>query len=182
MGLSGVATLALNRALCLRHRIRFTYSARRSKSLFFRRRARVSSFLRSKRIPVLLQTTPKGNLRSFGFYKRKMLDGGEASRTLLLWSNIPALAAGKRAFRQLRLVCAYRNSGILPGEEMVYSGIATSVIGTNIPPSGNTLSLAKPKSKGESILMLHHRNKKGTQMGAVSVVEHQGLEPWTDRL
>ena len=70
-----------------------------------------------------------------------------ASRILLLWSNIPALAAGKRAFRQLRLVFAYRNSGILPGEEMVYAGIATSVIGTNIPPSGNTLSLAKPKSK-----------------------------------
>lgn len=85
--------------------------------------------------------------------------------------NIPALAAGKRAFRQLRLVFAYRNSGILPGEEMVYAGIATSVISTNIPPSGNTLSLAKPKSKGESILMLHHRNKKGTRMGAVSVVE-----------
>lgn len=29
----------------------------------------------------------------------------EAPRILLLWSNIPALAAGKRAFRQLRLVC-----------------------------------------------------------------------------
>ena len=28
-----------------------------------------------------------------------------ASRILFLWSNIPALAAGKRAFRQLRLVC-----------------------------------------------------------------------------
>ena len=44
---------------------------------------------------------------------------GGASRILLLWSNIPALAAGKRAFRQLRLVCAYCNSGILPGEEMM---------------------------------------------------------------
>ena len=29
----------------------------------------------------------------------------------------------------------------------------------------------KAKDMGESILMLHHRNKKGTRMGAVSVVE-----------
>ena len=30
---------------------------------------------------------------------------GGALRILLLWSNIPTLAAGKRASRQLRLVC-----------------------------------------------------------------------------
>ena len=62
--------------------------------------------------------------------------------------NIPALAAGKRAFRQLRLVFAYRNSGILPGEEMVYAGIATSVIGTNIPPERQYLIFGKAKEQG----------------------------------
>ena len=45
-----------------------------------------------------------------------------------------------------------------------------------------TFSLTKSKNMIESILILPHRNKKGTQTGAVSVVEHQGLEPWTDRL
>ena len=69
---------------------------------------------------------------------------------LLLWSNIPTLAAGKRAFRQLRLVCAYRDSGILPGEEMVRANTTTSVISTNIIRAAIPYLRHSPRTRFES--------------------------------
>lgn len=119
--------------------------------------------------------------------------------------------------------------GILPGEEMVYAGIATSVISTNIPPSGNTvdrpviLLASHTSARWHYVLCFVSRSARGaicTRLTCAStdslafdyvasgsnrslqaqdlifykqkevnhkgdlflLVEHQGLEPWTDRL
>ena len=136
----------------------------------------------------------------------------------------------KASFPMACLACAYRNSGILPGEEMVYASIATSVISTNIPPSGNTVDrpvilLQSLRRSGHFVsyivsqcalgaicarsLECEHSdlasldyvasgsnrshqsanprwyiNKKRSTARAdlFLLVEHQGLEPWTDRL
>ena len=41
---------------------------------------------------------------------------------------------------------------------------------------------SKAHEQGLSLIDAPPQKQKGTLMGAVSVVEHQGLEPWTDRL
>ena len=135
----------------------------------------------------------------------------------------------KASFPMACLACAYRNSGILPGEEMVYASIATSVISTNIPPSGNTVD--RPVILLKSLLRSGHfvsyivsqcalgaicawltcastdllaldyvasgsnrshqsanprwyinKKRSTTRADLFLLVEHQGLEPWTDRL
>ena len=78
-----------------------------------------------------------------------MLAINKKSRTLPLWGNISARAAGKRAFRRLCLKCE--------------------------PYSATTL-----QSKVESYLIVHYAKKP--PKGWLCVVDHQGLEPWTDRL
>ena len=92
---------------------------------------------------------------------------------VLPYGNIPALAAGKQAFRRLRLECAYRGSGILPDEERVLADSTISVIRTDNTPSGNT-----PLRKAQMESDRTHVGKKIKESHKDSLLQCGGIRLW----